>query len=218
MNKKVGRPKTIDRKNIIDVAFNGYWARGINNVSISEISRIAKVSRPGIYKEFINEDGLKAEVLKKYIAERAEPAHKNYDDYKKHPNHLANHLNALINDGSVVLSDDSNYNNIKRPKDAIGCLLLRAILNKFTLGPVTQKVLNDFEEYRVKQFEKYIINAQNDSIMAKSLDCNFYAKYLHWIFGLIQIMRLNGNSKNHVENVINTSLIPLYQQKEILNS
>ena len=218
MKRAVGRPKLLNREHVIDVAFNEYWLHGINNVAISKVAASAGVSRPGIYIEFQNEDTLQAEVLKKYIVECAEPAHKKYDDYIKYPNHLANHLNALINDGSVVLSDDSNYNNIKRPKDAIGCLLLRAILNKFTLGPVTQKVLNDFEEYRVKQFEKYIINAQNDGIMAKSLDCNFYAKYLHWIFGLIQIMRLNGNSKNHVENVINTSLIPLYQQKEILNS
>ena len=215
MNKKVGRPKTIDRKNIIDVAFNGYWARGINNVSISEISRIAKVSRPGIYKEFINEDGLKAEVLKKYIAERAEPAHKNYDDYKKHPNHLANHLDGLINDGNLLLTNNSNYNNIKRPKDSIGCLLQRSTLNKFSLGPLTQKVIDNYEVDRIKKFQKYIINAQNDGVFSKNYDAKIYAEYIHAQFSLIQIMRLNKIPVSEIKSIINASLKPL-TQKDIL--
>ena len=52
----VGRPKTLDRALLIDIAINEYWLHGINNVSLSKIANIAKVSRPGIYKEFINED------------------------------------------------------------------------------------------------------------------------------------------------------------------
>ena len=52
----VGRPKTLDRALLIDIAINEYWLHGINNVSLSKIANIAKVSRPGIYKEFSDED------------------------------------------------------------------------------------------------------------------------------------------------------------------
>ena len=62
----VGRPKTLDRALLIDIAINEYWLHGINNVSLSKIANIAKVSRPGIYKEFSDEDGLKYEVITKY--------------------------------------------------------------------------------------------------------------------------------------------------------
>ena len=66
MGKTLGRPKTLDREEIINIAFNEYWLNGINNVSLSKIANLAKVSRPGIYKEFGDEDGLKYEVLIKY--------------------------------------------------------------------------------------------------------------------------------------------------------
>jgi len=191
---------------------------GINNVPVSKIASLSSVSRPGIYVEFNNEDTLKSEVLKKYIDEGAEQVHENYNNYKKYPNHLLNHIDSLINDGNENISDNPTYNSIVRPKKAIGCLLLRSILLKFTLGPISQKVINDFELYRIKQFKKYIINAQNDGVINKNLDPYFYAKYLHSIFGLIQIMRLNKTPITEIKNVINTSLIPLFKEKNILNS
>ena len=70
MNEKiknpVGRPKTLDRSLLVDIAFYEYWLHGINNVPLSKIANLAKVSRPGIYKEFGDEDGLKYEVIIKY--------------------------------------------------------------------------------------------------------------------------------------------------------
>jgi len=216
--RPVGRPKILSREHVINTAFYEYWLHGINNVPVSKIASLSSVSRPGIYVEFNNEDTLKSEVLKKYIDEGAEQVHENYNNYKKYPNHLLNHIDSLINDGNENISDNPTYNSIVRPKKAIGCLLLRSILLKFTLGPISQKVINDFELYRIKQFKKYIINAQNDGVINKNLDPYFYAKYLHSIFGLIQIMRLNKTPITEIKNVINTSLIPLFKEKNILNS
>jgi AcrR family transcriptional regulator len=216
--RPVGRPKLLIREHVINTAFYEYWLHGINNVSLSKIALESGSSRPGIYIEFKNEDTLKSEVLKKYIYESAEPIHKHYDNYKKYPNHLLNHIDALINDGKKNLSDNPTYNNIKRPKEAIGCLLLRSSILKFTLGPVSQKVINSFEVYIIEQFKKYIINAQNDGIVNKNLDPSFYAKYLHSVFGLIQIMRLNKTPITEIKNVINTSLTPLFKNIKMLNS
>ena len=218
MKRSVGRPKLLNREHVINSAFSEYWLHGINNVPVSKIALVAGVSRPGIYIEFKSEDILKSEVLKKYIGESAGPVHKNYDDYKRYPNHLLNHLDALINDGNKGLTDNPKYNCIERPEGAVGCLLLRSILLKFTLGPLSQKVIIDFEEYRLKQLKKYIVNAVNDGIFKKNIDPVFFAKYLHWVFGVIQIMRLNTSSKDEITKVINTSLIPLFKTKEMLNS
>ena len=218
IKRSVGRPKKLNRAHVVNMAFKEYWLHGINNVAISTVAKASGVSRPGIYIEFKNEDTLKSEVLKKYISESAMPVHKNYDDYKKYPNQLLNHMDALINDGNCKLSDNPTYNFIKRPEGAIGCLLLRSILLKFTLGPESQKVVSDFEKYRLIQLKKYIINAKNDEVFNKNLDPDFYAKYLHWVFGSIQIMRLNSTSKDEVTKVINTSLIPLFKSTKMLNS
>ena len=96
MKKTLGRPKILDREKIIEIACNEYWENGIFNVSLSKIASLASVSRPGIYKEFGDEDGLKTEVLKKYIEVSATPVHKNYDNYKQFPDQLFNHFDAIL--------------------------------------------------------------------------------------------------------------------------
>ena len=129
MIKTLGRPKTLDRDKIIDIAYFEYWEKGIFNVPLTVIASLANVSRPGIYKEFGDEDGLKTEVLKKYIEVSANPVHKNYDNYKQFPDQLFNHFDAILNDGNKYLTNDASYLMIKRPRKAIGCLMERTRLN-----------------------------------------------------------------------------------------
>ena len=216
MNKKAGRPKVIDKNIIIDIALNEYWTHGINNISLSDIARIARVSRPSIYNEFNSEDELQAEVLKRYISIQVMPVHKNYDDYKKHPNHLANHLNGMINDDNKLLTDDSIYNYTEEPKNRIGCLLQRSTINMFNLGPMTQSIIKDFEVYRIKQLNKYIINAQNDGFFSKNYDSKMYAEYIYVQFSLIQMMKDNKCALSKVRNMLNASLKPLTQENNFL--
>ena len=63
-----GRPKTMNRDHVLKIAVESYWADGPTGVSINEISRRAGVSKPGIYREFGNEDGLKQAALIAYQA------------------------------------------------------------------------------------------------------------------------------------------------------
>ena len=147
--------------------------------------------------------------MNKYIVHSAKPIHKNYDNYKKYPNHLFNHLDGVINDGNKFVSDDLNYINIKRPKKAIGCMLQRYTINKFSLGPITKKVINTFKIYRIKQFKKYIINAQNAGAFNKNIDPIYYSKYIYAQFSLVQILRLNTTPKDEIKNIINIALKPL---------
>jgi len=63
---KRGRPKTIDRSQIIEVALMSYWDEGVGNVSLNEICRRTNVSKPGVYREFGNEEGLILAVLRQY--------------------------------------------------------------------------------------------------------------------------------------------------------
>jgi AcrR family transcriptional regulator len=63
----MGRPKLLNREHVIDVALNQYWQRGIDNVGMSEISRLSGFDRAGIYKEFGGEEGLVHEVINTYL-------------------------------------------------------------------------------------------------------------------------------------------------------
>jgi len=209
MGKTLGRPKTLDREEIINIAFNEYWEKGIFNVSLTTIAKLAKVSRPGIYKEFEDEDGLRTEVLKKYIKLSAEPVHKNYDSYKLYPNHLFNHFDAIINDGNKNLTKDKNYLKIKRPRNAIGCLIERTRLNSELLGPKAKKLIKVFNTFRIECLKKYVRNAQADGKFKKNLNPQYTAEYILAQFNMIQTYRLNGIKKNRIENILETALKPI---------
>ncbi|WP_350334352.1 TetR/AcrR family transcriptional regulator [Coralliovum pocilloporae] len=61
-----GRPKTLDRDTVLEIALAGYWADGPTNLAIGEICQRAGVSKPGLYREFGSDDGLKATALELY--------------------------------------------------------------------------------------------------------------------------------------------------------
>ena len=176
---------------------------------MAKIAKLANVPRPGIYKEFDDEDGLRAEVLKKYIKLSAEPVHKNYDLYKLYPNHLFNHFDAIINDGNKNLTKDDNYLKIKRPRNAIGCLMERTRLNMALLGPKSKKLINQYTLFRIECFKKYIKNAQDDGKFKNNLNPQVTAEYILAQFNMIQTYRLNGIKKNKIENILQTALKPI---------
>lgn len=215
--KKVGRPKKLDRQNVIDVAFNEYWLHGIHEVSVTKIAQLSKTSRPGIYVEFGSEDKLKAEVLRKYIKESVYPVYESYNNYKRFPNQLMNNYNAIIYDGNEFVTDNKNYLKIKRPKKSIGCMMVRSILNINKLGPLASKEIKELNKYRKKMIKTYILNAQNDEVFYKNFDIDFFINFILEQFKLVQLMRLEGSSKTYIKQVLNASLDPFYKKKEFLN-
>ena len=70
MNEKTnsarGRPKTLDRDRVLQTALIQYWSKGPANVSISDICNLTGASKPGVYREFGSDDGLKKAVLEVY--------------------------------------------------------------------------------------------------------------------------------------------------------
>lgn len=61
-----GRPKTLERDHVLQTALMCYWADGPTDVAISEICLKANASKPGVYREFASDDGLKVAVLEAY--------------------------------------------------------------------------------------------------------------------------------------------------------
>lgn len=61
-----GRPKTLDRDHVLRIALMSYWEGGPTSVAISQICHKAKVSKPGLYREFGSDDGLKDAALELY--------------------------------------------------------------------------------------------------------------------------------------------------------
>ncbi len=61
-----GRPKTLDREHVLQTAVMQYWDVSPTDVSIGEICKLTGASKPGIYREFGSDDGLKCAALESY--------------------------------------------------------------------------------------------------------------------------------------------------------
>tara|TARA_B110000090_G_scaffold26006_1_gene26259 strand:+ start:141 stop:740 length:600 start_codon:yes stop_codon:yes gene_type:complete len=64
--EKRGRPKTLERETVLQTALMQYWGVSPTDVSIGEICKLTGASKPGIYREFGSDDGLKCAALESY--------------------------------------------------------------------------------------------------------------------------------------------------------
>ncbi|MFT5797790.1 MAG: AcrR family transcriptional regulator [Candidatus Azotimanducaceae bacterium] len=70
-----GRPKTLARHHVLETAMMSYWMDGTKGVAIGEVCRRAGASKPGVYREFGSDDGLKEAVLDSYRSLVMVPMH-----------------------------------------------------------------------------------------------------------------------------------------------
>lgn len=141
--KARGRPKTLNRDEVLQVAMLQYWEHGAPEVSINEISKFLHVSKPGIYREFGSDDGLKAAALKTYQALAIDP----FLALLKSEQPLDNTLTEII---SFLMQD----------RDAIGipksCLFVNMRGQRNSLGHETLEVLDHLREHFLKSFARWI--------------------------------------------------------------
>lgn len=141
--KARGRPKTMNRDEVVLVATMQYWEYGAPEVSINAISNILNVSKPGIYREFGSDDGLKAAALKTYQAMVIDPL---LALLKPEQN-----LNTTLSEIISLLMQDRDAMGI--PKS---CLFVNMRANRVSLGQETLKVLDQLCEHVLNSFVVWI--------------------------------------------------------------
>lgn len=124
-NRKRGRPRTFDRKQVVDQAMIGYWEGGPQSLSINELCRRINVSKPSIYREFGGEDGLMVAVLSHYESLMMQQLMS---------------LNTDEDSFSVILKNILNVMTRDRETPS-GCLLVKMRLSPDRLGSKSQAKL-----------------------------------------------------------------------------
>ena len=218
MKNPVGRPKILDRENLINIAYQEYWTHGINNVTLTSIAKLANVSRPGIYKEFEDEDGLKSEVLKKYtyaLKEHVLAQYKNSKDIRT----LIYHLHSYIGfpQDRKIFKEIKNTPIFNAPKNPNGCLYEKAKIVKHLLNKKTIKEINNFENHRKIVFTNYINRMQKYGEMNKSLKPEDVYEYLAAILLMLQSLKNNGMIKEKIKIIINRALSAIVTPEYTLN-
>ena len=75
-----GRPKKIDRIQVLDFVMISYWSDGPTNVSMNDICKKLEISKPSLYNEFGSEDDLQAAALHNYHEEILSQLFKIFDE------------------------------------------------------------------------------------------------------------------------------------------
>jgi len=218
LKNPVGRPKILDRENLINIAYQEYWTHGITNVTLTSIAKLANVSRPGIYKEFEDEDGLKSEVLKKYtyaLKEHVLAQYKNSKDIRT----LIYHLHSYIGfpQDRKIFKEIKNTPIFNAPKNPNGCLYEKAKIVKHLLNKKTIKEINNFENHRKIVFTNYINRMQKYGEMNKSLKPEDVYEYLAATLLMLQSLKNNGMIKEKIKIIINKALSAIVTPKYTIN-
>lgn len=160
-----GRPKTLDRDHVLDVAMNSYWKEGIGSLSLNEICRRSGVSKPGLYREFSNEDGLMKAVLIRYQEQVLSPVQEMLNSDSPFREVL----------GNLVSFATSVSCNRESP---MGCLFVKIREARVHLGEATRAQVDFLEEQGLSTFKEWVKRSKAKGEFSANISPEFAATYI----------------------------------------
>lgn len=182
-----GRPKTINRERILDVAMKAYWQEGTRGVSINEICKLAEVSKPGLYREFGNEDGLMEAALAAYIEQTFSP--------------LIGSLESQTS-FSAVLAELVNFVCNERKELPDGCLMVKMRDAQPSLGDKTQSALAEIHYQFMVFIESWAQKAKESGEIPETMSDRFVADYVDAQLTAALAQRARGEDAEKVNAVL----------------
>ena len=171
-----GRPKTLDKANVTEVAMHAYWEDGPTEVSLNAICHRAGVSKPSVYRAFGNDDGLTHAALESYADEV---------------------LGKVL---SITAGDDNFFSKIRQiahlsAEDALhthGCLFVKMRAAKAQMGPQTQELIAQIDSIALEAFKTVLTEARASGEWPGEISVQLGAQYLHSQIGLALDQRARG--------------------------
>lgn len=157
-----GRPKSVDRQRTIELAMASYWQEGIGTLSLNELCRRARISKPALYREFGDEDGLMEAVLTHYRKLLVDPV-----------------LAAVTMERSFAQVMDALIVGMTTERGTpAGCLFTEMRLARSRLGSRTEARLRAIEGERKAAFERWFAQALERGEVDASLSPELAAGYI----------------------------------------
>ena len=187
---KRGRPSKMNAESVLDTAIGAYWRSDPADVSVNAICEMAKVSKPALYREFGNEDGLMAAVLERY----AEQVLSEIFDILAKAMPVPETLSALTR-----FASDS-------PKMETGCVFYKLRAGKHRLGPVTRSKVEAIDTGAVDAFDAYLTERRQDGGWTNAVPTAVAARYLVEQLGLALTQRAAGEDPEQVRGTLHLAL------------
>lgn len=153
-----------------------YWEDGPTEVSLNAICKRAGVSKPSVYREFGNEDGLTHAALENYA--RCV---------------LGQVLEILAGDGSFADKISKvAYLAAEDAAHANGCLFVKMRAAKASMGENTQSLITAMESMAIDAYAKLLTEAMEAGEWSGRISVQLGARYLHAQIGLALDQRARG--------------------------
>lgn len=193
-NKPVrGRPKTFDREHVLAVAMMRYWADGPTTVSVNDICTHAGVSKPSLYREFGNEDGLKEAALAIYLISALGPIF----DLLKPGKTFAQGLNDLI----AYLLQDRTVLGLPS-----GCLHFDMCQYGSQLGERTVGTAEFHRQKTLDQYESWIKRAKANGEFKANMPTKTAALYVDAQIGAAMKLQKQDVQNDVIETCLRAAL------------
>jgi AcrR family transcriptional regulator len=144
---KRGRPQTLDRDTVLKSALMSSWREGPTQVTINHICQAANVSKPSLYREFGNDDGLKDAVLDLYRDMVLAP----FYDILTSDKGFEQQVEALI---AFTVQDRQS---LGIPS---GCLQVAMRAHKEDMGEITRNKVDLLRRETLETYERWIERAK----------------------------------------------------------
>ena len=187
-----GRPKTLDRDQVLQAALMEYWSKGPRDVSISDICGLTGTSKPGVYREFGSDDGLKVSVLETYHRLAILPL----IDILEKDQSTIDAIDALI---SFMTQDRTN---LGVPQ---GCLFVMMRAEAQQLGPSTCAKLHEVRRQLLDAYEAWITCSKSRGDFA-NIPTDVAALFMDAQHGGAMRMQREGVPNDTVVSVLGTAL------------
>lgn len=188
--RRRGRPKSLDRERLIDIAMRAYWEAGPQGVSVNALCQMAGISKPSLYREFGGEDGLMRAALEAYAASVLGHAVTLLDG----PGSFAERLDAMAS----FFAEDPVFDH--------GCLFTKLRAAQPLAGDDTGALVVAIEADTRAAFAAFLQSARDGGDWVGCVPVALGARYLDAQFGLALASRAAGVPVAEVRAVLDLAL------------
>jgi len=191
-----GRPKTLEREHVLKTALMCYWSNSPTDVPISEICEKAGASKPGVYREFGSDDGLKEAVLDAYTEMVSKRRYEILASDQPFADVLEKLITHTVQDRRAAGVPD-------------GCLLFAMRARRDEFGPLALAKIDQLRENTLEQYREWIDRAKSNDQFSSDIPTDMAALYFDAQIGSAMRLQKEGVSNAVIEEILRTAFSAL---------
>jgi AcrR family transcriptional regulator len=185
----------MDREQILAVAMQAYWRDDVDRISVNEICRCAEVSKPGLYREFGNEDGLMKAVLVAYQQQVLAPVYQLIAADVPFRKTLDSLVSIVTRSGDAqFLGDDQAVPS--------GCLFVKMRESYRRLGEETRAEIDQAKEKTLTLYADWVERARAKGEFTGDMPSRFAAIYIDAQLNNALSLLARGEPNDEVKQIL----------------